>query len=96
MESLRIPDETVVYMGPKEGEEEVPAENKEKEAELIYELLENIRATLFRQAMFAEFEKIVHEKIEAGEMLSAEDLNNIYYESVYFRTYRHLGIGAAG
>ena len=33
MESLRIPDETVVYMGPKEGEEEVPAENKEKEAE---------------------------------------------------------------
>ena len=54
--------------------------NKEKKAELIYELLENIRATLFRQAMFAEFEKIVHEKIEKGEMLSSEDLNNIYYE----------------
>lgn len=54
--------------------------DKEKKAELIYELLENIRATLFRQAMFAEFEKIVHEKIEKGEMLSSEDLNNIYYE----------------
>ena len=55
-------------------------ENKVKKAELIYELLENIRATLFRQAMFAEFEKIVHDKIEKEEMLSAEDLNNIYYE----------------
>ena len=30
--------------------------------------------------MFAEFEKIVHEKVENNEMLSAEDLNNIYYE----------------
>ena len=50
-----------------------------KKAELLYELLEMIRATLFRQAMFAEFEKIVHEKIEQGEMLSSEDLNNIYY-----------------
>ena len=51
-----------------------------KKAELIYELLEMIRATLFRQAMFAEFEKQVHEKIENGEILSAEDLENIYYE----------------
>lgn len=55
-------------------------ENKVKKAELIYELLENIRATLFRQAMFAEFEKIVHDKIEKEEVLSAEDLSNIYYE----------------
>ena len=28
-----------------------------KKASLIYEMVENIRATLFRQAMFAEFEK---------------------------------------
>ena len=53
--------------------------NKTKKAELIYELLEMIRATLFRQAMFAEFEKIVHEKIENNETLSSEDLNKIYY-----------------
>lgn len=53
--------------------------DKVKKASLIYEMLEMIRATLFRQAMFAEFEKIVHEKIEEGQMLSAEDLNNIYY-----------------
>ena len=54
--------------------------DKYKKASLIYEMVENIRATLFRQAMFAEFEKIVHEKIESGTMLSAEDLNEIYLD----------------
>ena len=53
--------------------------DKTKKKELLYELLEMIRATLFRQAMFAEFEKIVHEKIENGETLSSRDLNTIYY-----------------
>ena len=55
-------------------------QDKTKKAELIYEVLEMIRATFYRQSMFAEFEKIVHEKVENNEMLSAEDLNNIYYE----------------
>ena len=50
-----------------------------KKAELLYELLEMIRATLFRQAMFAEFEKDVHDKIENNVMLSADDLNDMYY-----------------
>lgn len=54
-------------------------QDNKKKAELLYELLEMIRATLFRQSMFAEFEKIVHEKIESGETLSSEDLNNLYY-----------------
>ena len=54
--------------------------NPVKKAEIIYELLEMIRATFYRQSMFAEFEKIVHEKIENSEILSSEDLNNIYYE----------------
>ena len=54
--------------------------DNKKKAELIYELLEMIRATFFRQAMFAEFEKIVHEKIENSVMLSADDLNDIYYK----------------
>lgn len=53
--------------------------NPMKKAELLYELLEMIRATFFRQSMFAEFEKIVHDKIEKKEMLSSEDLNKIYY-----------------
>ena len=54
--------------------------DKVKKAELLYELLEMIRATLFRQAMFAEFEKTVHEKIENGNTLSSENLNSIYYD----------------
>ncbi len=54
--------------------------DKNKKAELLYELLEMIRATFFRQSMFAEFEKIVHEKIENDIMLSSDSLNNIYYE----------------
>lgn len=51
-----------------------------KKAELLYELVEMIRATLFRQAMFAEFEKMVHEKIEGKEILSCKELNQMYYE----------------
>ncbi len=54
--------------------------DNKKKAELIYVLLENIRATFFRQAMFAEFEKIAHEKIENNVMLAADDLNDIYYK----------------
>ena len=47
-----------------------------------------IRATLFRQSMFAEFEKNVHEKEEKGEALASEDLNGIYYDlnKKYFGT----------
>ena len=53
--------------------------DKIKKAEIIYELLEMIRATLFRQAMFAEFEKDVHQKIEGGTILSSDDLSDMYY-----------------
>ena len=53
--------------------------DNKKKAELLYELLEMIRATLFRQAMFAEFEKEVHDKIENNIMLSSDDLNDLYY-----------------
>ena len=53
--------------------------DNKKKAEIVYELLEMIRATFFRQSMFAEFEKIIHEKVENGEALSSENLNDIYY-----------------
>ena len=54
--------------------------DKTKKAELIYELLEMIRATLFRQSMFAEFEKITHEMAWNKEPLTAEVLCDIYYK----------------
>lgn len=57
-------------------------ESKDKKAFLINEQLDMIRATLFRQAMFAEFEKDVHEKISNNENLASSDLNNIYFELV--------------
>ena len=54
-------------------------DDKEK-AYLLNYFLEQFRTTLFRQTMFAEFEKIAHEKSEAGETLTAEVLCNIYYD----------------
>ena len=39
-----------------------------------------IRATLFRQTQFAEFEQKMHEKVEAGEPLTKEILCDCYYE----------------
>lgn len=56
--------------------------DKIKKAALINEQLDMIRATLFRQSMFAEFEKEVHSKVEANESLSSENLNDIYYALV--------------
>ena len=53
-----------------------------KKAALINEQLDMIRATLIRQSMFAEFEKEVHSKIENGESLTSDNLNNIYFELV--------------
>ena len=42
--------------------------------------LDMIRATLFRQTQFAEFEQIMHAKVEAGEPLTKEVLSDGYYE----------------
>lgn len=56
--------------------------NKIKKAYLINEQLDMIRATLYRQTMFAEFEKIVHEKVECKVSLTSDDLNDIYYDLV--------------
>jgi len=50
-------------------------------AEKIYALsqaLELLRATFFRQAMFAEFEAETHAAIERGEPLTGESLSKIY------------------
>lgn len=57
-------------------------QDKLKKASLINDQLDMIRATLIRQAMFAEFEKTVHSKIEEGESLTSDNLNEIYFELV--------------
>jgi oligoendopeptidase F len=42
--------------------------------------LEDLRGTLFRQTMFAEFEQLVHGKAEQGEPLTADRLSAMYHE----------------
>ena len=56
-------------------------ENSSSDAErawLLSELLESIRTTIFRQALFADFELQVHELVEDGKPVTAEILNGIY------------------
>ena len=55
-------------------------QDKNKKLFLINQELEQIRTTVFRQVMFAEFEKITHETIEGGTPLTAEDLCKIWHE----------------
>ena len=46
---------------------------------LLNYYMETIRATLFRQTQFAEFEQLAHEKAESGEALTKDNLSEIYY-----------------
>ena len=51
---------------------------RNKKLFLINHYLEQFRGTVFRQTMFAEFEKIIHEKAEAGEALTPDTLCAAY------------------
>jgi oligoendopeptidase F len=61
-------------------------DNPAMQAYLINREIDNIRATLFRQTMFAEFEKICHHMAEKHEPLTLESLTGVYREllKVYF------------
>lgn len=48
------------------------------QAYLINYFMEQFRTTLFRQCMFAEFEKIINEKTAKNEVLTSDILNQIY------------------
>ncbi len=52
---------------------------KEKMYLLTY-YMDQFRTTVFRQTMFAEFEKIIHEKAEQGESLTPQLLSQVYYD----------------
>jgi oligoendopeptidase F len=45
---------------------------------VLNEYLERFRSTLFRQTLFADFEKRIHEKSEAGEPLTPDRLDEMY------------------
>ena len=53
-------------------------DDKKAQAFLIYQLLDGFRGTVFRQTLFAEFERESHAMAERGEALTAESLNKVY------------------
>lgn len=55
-------------------------DDKKAQAFLVYQLLDGFRGTVFRQTMFAEFERASHAMAERGEALTAESLNKVYAE----------------
>lgn len=59
-------------------------EDKNFKAYLITSMIEDIRATLFRQTLFAEFELKLHEMIENGIPLTAQKLKKEYLELYHF------------
>ncbi|NMC27635.1 MAG: oligoendopeptidase F [Syntrophomonadaceae bacterium] len=56
------------------------SKEKQEKIYLLNHYLEQFRGTVFRQTMFAEFEKIIHARAEAGEALTPDILNQIYRE----------------
>lgn len=51
-----------------------------KRAYVLNHLLDGFRTTVFRQTMFAEFEKRAHEMYENGTPLTAQNLSALYHE----------------
>jgi len=54
------------------------SKDPEEKKYLLNLYIEEFRTTLFRQTMFAEFEKLTHEAVENGEVLTAEWLSEEY------------------
>ncbi len=55
-------------------------ENKAERAYLLNHYLEEFRGTMFRQVMFAEFEKKAHQIIPEGGAITADTLSQMYYK----------------
>ena len=54
------------------------AKGEKARAYLINREIDSIRGTIIRQTMFAEFEKVSHALVEAGEPLTVDALKNAY------------------
>ncbi len=53
-------------------------EKKEEKLFLLNHYLEQFRGTIFRQTMFAEFERDIHREVESGGTLTADRLSEMY------------------
>lgn len=54
------------------------AESKEEKLYLLNYFLEGFRGTVYRQTMFAEFEKMIHQQVEKGEGLTSQSMQKKY------------------
>lgn len=54
--------------------------DKQRRLYLLNNFLEGFRGTVFRQTMFAEFEKLIHEMAANGEPLTPDTLSETYYK----------------
>ncbi len=52
----------------------------EEKKYLIDDLIQDFKSTIYRQTMFAEFEKLIHEKDSEGIILTHEELCSLYYK----------------
>ena len=55
------------------------ARDKQQRAALLNRQIDAIRSTIFRQTMFAEFEKLAHASAESGEPLTLDRLKELYH-----------------
>ena len=53
-------------------------QDRKKRLYLLNHSLEQFRTTVYRQVMFAEFEKLIHRQVEAGEALTPDSLKRTY------------------
>ncbi len=62
------------------------SQSKVEKLLILNELLDNYKATIYRQTMFAEFEKEMYRRRENEESLSHEDIEKYYYDlnKLYF------------
>jgi oligoendopeptidase F len=68
------------------------ARDREEKIFLLGHWLDGLRATLFRQTFFAEFELEIHRRAERGEALTGEVLSRLYLELL--RVYQGHDAGA--
>ncbi len=56
------------------------AKNSDDKILYLNEFLDKVRTTIYRQTMFAEFEKIMHDKEQQNIPLTEQEFSNTYYE----------------
>ena len=64
--------------------------DKKRRAYILNHFLEGFRTTVFRQTLFAEFERETHAMYQAGKPLTAQSLNDLYKDllSTYYQGIR--------